>query len=113
MSRGRIVPALKPFLLSSLGYGLYQSAPGAYEFDLAATDPRRYRISARAARWFEYYFHFGPSPKEVLEEHKNVIDPPAGLRPWHFAVLHEKQLPAGVAVVPMPAEASGDSIRRA
>ena len=109
--RGRKIPAEKPFLISSLGYGLHHSSPGDFEFDLAATDERRYRVAARGATRFEYYFHFGPTPKEILEEHKGVVLPPGEIRPWHFAILHERRLPRGTAKLPTAVEPSWKSLR--
>jgi hypothetical protein len=111
-SRGRKMAAEKPFLISSLGYGLHHTSPGDFEFDLAANGERRYRVSARGANWFEYYLHFGPTPKEILEEHKGVVAPPGEIRPWHFAILHERRLPRAAMRIPSAAEPSWESLRK-
>lgn len=66
-ARGRRVSGAVPFLVSSAGYGEYHAAPGRYTFDLAGTD--RYTIEAGGASLIDYFFYFGPTPKEIYEEH--------------------------------------------
>src|SRR5205814_10654188 len=56
--RGARVAALKPFLISSFGYGELHVAPGDYSFDLARDRADRYRIEARLAAKIDYYFFF-------------------------------------------------------
>src|SRR5262249_45584607 len=65
--RGHRVSALRPFLISSYGYGEMHEAPGDYVFDMAAAQPDRYRIESRAGA-IDYYFLYGPSPKEIYEQ---------------------------------------------
>jgi alpha-glucosidase (family GH31 glycosyl hydrolase) len=72
--RGSRVPRAWPFLMSSAGYGEYHVAPGSYTFDLARAKPDRYRIEARGAAAVDYYFFFGPAPKEILEQYLLVHD---------------------------------------
>lgn len=109
--RGRLVQATKPFLLSSLGYGLHHSPPGRYEFDLAHTRPDRCRIVVRGAAFLEYYFHYGPTPKEVLEEHKGVVETAPELRSWDFGILPRIRLPHGTVVLPNAREPSWEALR--
>ena len=63
--RGKTVAGSPPFLLSTDGYGEYHATPGAYSFDFTAPD--RYRIRGPAV---DYFFYFGPNPKEIFDEHK-------------------------------------------
>ena len=66
-ARGRRVAAAIPFLISTAGYGEYHAAPGRYTFDLARAD--RYGIEAGGASLIDYFIYFGPTPKEIYEEH--------------------------------------------
>lgn len=61
-----------PFLFCTAGYGEYHPAAGIYRFDF--TSAERYRIQAPA---IDYYFYYGPTLKQVLEEHHRVIGPAA------------------------------------
>ena len=65
--RGRRVAGAVPFLVSTAGYGEYHAAPGRYTFDLGRAD--RYGIEAGGASLIDYFFYFGPTPKEIYEEH--------------------------------------------
>ena len=53
-----------PFLVSTAGYGEYHPGAGTYHFDF--TDDKRYRIQGPE---IDYYFYYGPTPKEIFEEH--------------------------------------------
>ena len=75
--RGKSVRAEVPFLLSTAGYGEYHPGAGTYHFDFA--DEKRYRIQGPE---IDYYFYFGPTPKEVFEEHNLQGNHPA---PWSVA----------------------------
>jgi alpha-glucosidase (family GH31 glycosyl hydrolase) len=66
--RGSLIEATKPFLISSAGYGEYFRAPGRCTFDLASSRPDRRRIIVPGDR-VEFFFYYGPTPKEILEEH--------------------------------------------
>jgi hypothetical protein len=71
--RGKSVRAEVPFLLSTSGYGEYHPGPGTYHFDF--TNPKQYRIQGPE---IDYYFYYGPTPKEIFEEHNLQINhPPA------------------------------------
>src|SRR5262249_61824261 len=73
--RGTRTDAIKPFLMSSAGYAEFHIAPGTYSFDLARSRTDRYRIEARGAHAVDYYFFFGPTPKDILE-HYLALDVP-------------------------------------
>jgi hypothetical protein len=75
--RGKNLRAEIPFLVSTAGYGEYHAGPGIYRFDFA--DPARYRIQAPE---IDYYFYFGPTPKEIFEEHNLHGSHP---EPWSVA----------------------------
>ena len=86
--RGSRVAALKPFLISSAGYGEFHVASGDYTFDLAHAKLDRYRIEARRANKVDYYFFFGPAPKEILEQHL-LLHEPAGAAIPKYSSLAE------------------------
>jgi alpha-glucosidase (family GH31 glycosyl hydrolase) len=66
--RGSRVEATKPFLISSAGYGEYFRSPGKCTFDLASARPDRRRTTVAGDR-VEFFFYYGPMPKEIFEEH--------------------------------------------
>ena len=71
--RGKSLAADVPFLVSTAGYGEYHPGGGTYHFDFTKDD--RYRISGPE---IDYYFYYGPTPKEIFEEHNqqpNRADP--------------------------------------
>ena len=69
--RGKAVRAEVPLLISTAEYGEYHPGLGSYRFDFTA--PGRYRITAPG---IDYFFYYGPTPKEVFEEH-NAVRPAA------------------------------------
>ena len=88
--RGTRTAALKPFLLSTAGYGESHVAPGHYIFDLARAKKDRYRIEAHGADRVEYNFFFGPGPKEVFEQALLADRPIERLSPEIFRPLTDK-----------------------
>ena len=60
----RALRAEVPFLVCTAGYGEYHPGAGTYQFDF--TDETRYRIQGPE---IDYYFYYGPTPKEIFEEH--------------------------------------------
>jgi hypothetical protein len=75
--RGKSVRAEVPFLVSTAGYGEYHPGPGTYHFDF--TDEKHYRIQGPE---IDYYFYYGPTPKEIFEEHNLQGNYP---EPWSVA----------------------------
>ncbi|HTS29074.1 MAG TPA: hypothetical protein VMH81_24550 [Bryobacteraceae bacterium] len=72
--RGKSLETEAPFLFATSGYGEYHRAAGVYRFDFRSGD--RYEIRAPA---IDYYFHYGPTMKQVFEEHKDM---PLGTQAW-------------------------------
>jgi hypothetical protein len=72
--RGKTVRAEVPLLISTAEYGEYHPGFGSYGFDFTPED--RYRITAPG---IDYFFYYGPTPKEILEEH-HAVHPAA--EPW-------------------------------
>jgi Glycosyl hydrolases family 31 len=88
-ARGKTISALKPVLYSTAGYAEAHVAPGHYVFDMAASKPERYTVEIRGAERIDYYFHYGPTPKEAFEQHAIVSTPIDSWSPWR-AVLPAK-----------------------
>ena len=65
---GARVQTETPFLMSSLGYGEYFRRAGRYRYEFSGFR----RIEAPGGEDFEYFFYYGPTPKEILEEHLAV-----------------------------------------
>jgi len=70
--RGQTVRTTRPFVISSAGFGGYYPGCLACVFDLAASKPDRWRVTAPGNR-IDYLFYYGPNPKEILEEHLGAI----------------------------------------
>ena len=68
--KGTMQALESPLLFSTAGYGEFHSGAGKYQFDFTAAG--RYRIQAPA---IDYYFYYGPTVKQVFEEHKTVRGP--------------------------------------
>ena len=68
-----------PLMVSTAGYGEYHAGAGAYHFDFTGaatpTDGARYKVTGSE---IDYYFYYGPTPKEIFEEHNAVWHAP----PW-------------------------------
>ncbi|MCU1235364.1 MAG: glycoside hydrolase, family 31 [Candidatus Solibacter sp.] len=73
-ARGKSLAADVPLLLSTAGYGEFHPGGGTYHFDF--TQPDRYRIQGPE---IDYYFYYGPTPKEIFEEHNGQ---PSHAEPW-------------------------------
>ncbi len=100
--RGRIIESDRPFLISTRGYGVYHPQPARYVFDLAASAPDEWSVTALNESVFEYWFYYGPTPKEILEEHSEVETPPPPLRRWELGILQPSQLPRAGWRLPAP-----------
>ncbi len=64
---GQAVSAAIPFLISTAGYGEFHAGTGPWRFDFTAAG--RYRIEAPR---IDYFFYFGPPPKEIFREHNRA-----------------------------------------
>jgi len=107
--RGQVVRAATPFLYSTAGYGEYYRGAGEYVFDLRQANRRI--VQMKGATELEYYFYYGPSPKEVLEEHVALGAPGADRHSGDFGLLPAVKLPAGVSRLCEPKEPSWASLK--
>jgi len=107
--RGQVVRAATPYLYSSAGYGEYYRGARECVFDLG--QPNRRVVQMKGASELEYYFYYGPSPREVLEEHVALGAPGADLHSGDFGLLPAVKLPAGVSRLPEPKEVSWTTLK--
>lgn len=77
--RGKSVEAATPFLIADAGYGEFHPGGGAFRFDFTAAD--HYRIEAPRV---DYFFYYGPSVKQVFEEHHTAQGTPEDPPPPAF-----------------------------
>jgi hypothetical protein len=91
--RGKGIATKRPLLISTLGYGLWFTASSDYTFDLASKSRDRVSIRAPYPDRTEFYFHYGPTPKEILEENYAVNGWTFAPTPAHAAALDESALP--------------------
>lgn len=105
-ARGMSVSTEYPLLVSSAGFGMYHGVPVRHEFDFRGA----HRVTALRADRAEYCFYFGPSPKEILEEHKQVRPMRAsGL--YRYDVRKPGQLPREAVMLPRDDQPSWESLR--
>jgi hypothetical protein len=67
--RGKAIDSQIPFLISTAGYGEYHAGAGPFRFDFTAAG--RYRVEAPQV---DYYFYYGPAPKEIFRERNGGPD---------------------------------------
>jgi glycosyl hydrolase family 31 len=75
------------FLFTNAGYGIFVRAPERCTFDLASGT-----VAAPGAQSMEFVFYYGPTAKEVFEQHETVIGP-VELKKEVLAVLAADRLP--------------------
>ncbi len=98
--RGAKIETERPFLWSSGGYGRYFPANQRHQIDLTSD---RYRVEIPGARRIEYYFYYGPSPKEILEQHLAIAPQVTAWSPGDTDMLKPDRLPAYAVRLPAPA----------
>lgn len=76
--RGTAVNSEVPLLIGSAGFGEFHAGTGPFRFDFTAAD--RYRVEAPRV---DYYFYYGPTPKEIFKE-RNAVGPAP--HPWRAPV---------------------------
>ncbi len=109
--RGATISSRRPLLISSAGFGQYFPAAGQYEFDLGKTRVDRTRVTSRGTSDLEFYFYYGPSPKEILEEHRAITGPIQSMSPRELEVLSVETLPGDAERLPAPKAQSWEALR--
>ncbi len=113
--RGEIVETSRPFLISTAGYGQHFASPGRYVFDVAKTVAGRLRVTLAGAGRLDYFFYYGPTPKEILEQHMEVEPISGQWSPGDLGVLARDGVPAYATRLPSPEgtwEGLAGSVRR-
>ena len=100
--RGTVVPGAVPFLLTSAGYGEMHVARGKYDFDLERLRRGRYRIEIRGSDAIDYYFYYGPTPKEIFEERMKTAG--ASFSPRADAATFERMVELSLSGIILPVE---------
>ncbi len=101
---GTRVETETPFLMSSLGYGEYFRRAGRYAYDFGGVR----RIEAAGESEVEYFFYYGPTPKEILEEHLAVS---GGLREVDWSMFRVGARPPREAVALPAPKVSWEGLR--
>jgi hypothetical protein len=104
--RGQALARSNGFWFTNSGYGIAWRFPEAWHFDLDANVAR-----AEAARSIELVFYYGPTPKEILENHQTVVSPGEVTR-RSLAVLPPNQLPSPATRLPETPIDSWDALAR-
>jgi len=92
--RGETLERERGFFFTSAGYGVYVRSPGLCRFDLANGT-----ISSAGANSAELVFYYGPTAKEVLEQHDNVVPQPE-VKGAALDLLTPERLPKAVTRLP-------------
>ena len=74
-----------PFYLSSSGYGVLVNHPGRVSFEVGTERVARVQFSVPGEE-LEYFFIYGPSPKDVLARYSLLAGAPALPPAWSFGL---------------------------
>lgn len=102
--RGETLQRDRGFFFTSAGYGMFVRYPGRCVFDLSSGT-----IRGAGASSIEYLFYFGPTAKEVMEQHGN-FNPLLEVKGDSLDLLTRGTLPAGARPLPAGAVGSWDAL---
>ncbi len=85
--RGEKLERERGLFFTSMGYGMYVRSPQRCTFDLVSG-----AITARGANSIEFFFYYGPAPKEILEQHA-LVSPQSEVKGTALDVLPPERLP--------------------
>jgi hypothetical protein len=108
--RGLEVAAVKPLLLSSLGYGEFFAPGPGYFYDLARGAAERRRVTIRGADRLQYILHYGPTPREILAEHARVAGTFSDYGPDSLGLLRPREVPRAATRIGVRGEGSWKSL---
>lgn len=74
-----------PFYLTNRGYGVFVNHPEKVSFEVASEKVERVQFSV-PGEYLEYFFIYGPSPKEVLQRYTALTGRPALPPAWSFGL---------------------------
>jgi hypothetical protein len=97
--RGKKGTATRRFLYSSAGYAQFVRTAGLLSYDFSALSS--YRLDLRANE-LDYFFYYGPTLKEALQEHYTYGQgPDAALPARTVAGVHPGEAPPGTTPLPL------------
>jgi len=74
-----------PFYLSSRGYGMLVNSPAKVEFEFCTEFVSQLQFSVPGER-LDYYFIYGPDPKDVLDKYTRLSGRPGVPPAWSFGL---------------------------
>jgi alpha-D-xyloside xylohydrolase len=74
-----------PFYLTNRGYGIFVNHPGKVSFEVASEKVERVQFSVMGEE-LEYFFIYGPTPKEILDRYTALTGRPALPPAWSFGL---------------------------
>ncbi|MBN1218739.1 MAG: alpha-xylosidase, partial [Anaerolineae bacterium] len=74
-----------PFYLTNRGYGVFVNHPEQVSFEIASEKVQRVQFSV-PGEYLEYFFIYGPSPKDVLTRYTTLTGRPALPPAWSFGL---------------------------
>jgi alpha-D-xyloside xylohydrolase len=74
-----------PFYLTNRGYGVFVNHPELVSFEIGSEKVNRVQFSVPGEQ-LDYFFIYGPTPKEVLERYTALIGRPALPPAWSFGL---------------------------
>jgi hypothetical protein len=98
--RGEKISRGNGFFFTSDGYGIFVRSPALCLFDFNTGS-----IQASGATSMDFVFYYGPTPKEIIEQHQTAIGQ-VELKPETLALLTEDRLP--ISATPLPSQPIGD-----
>jgi hypothetical protein len=105
--RGERMVRDRGFFLTSGGYGIYARFPTTWSFDL--TDGV---LSAPGAKTIEYLFYYGPTSKEIMEQHATAMGS-VEVKSNALDLLSSSQLPKAASILrSQPNASSADALQR-
>ena len=88
--RGQKLDRRAGFLLTSAGYGVFMLSHGPWTFDL--TDGA---VGMANAASIDYLYYYGPTPKEILEQHATALNLNREVKGAALDLLSPEQVPLG------------------
>ena len=102
--RGERIERSHGFFFTSGGYGMFVRTPEPCIFDVAGG-----KVEARGARSIEYVFYYGPTVKEILEQHQTVTGQ-TEVKQQALELLAAEALPAEATPLPKTPLTSWDAL---
>lgn len=93
--------ASRPLYFSSGGYGRFLARTGQYDVDAGASEAARLRVAATGLKVAEQFFYYGPTPKEILEQHTLATQSQVNHPDTLLDLMNERDLPTDAVRLPL------------